>query len=158
MPAPIVYPTRVVALLADPAHGRQRKHVRAVLRQVGSPNDAAIASPLLPCFAGEFGRTGEQQSNAVARLGNRQQEALSFRSSPAWLGQSITSCERKMGCAFKQVSLWLCCVTMVVLCNEANRMELFGPKDVPSLPYSAHVFDQRWQLHRIMIGDGHEPK
>jgi hypothetical protein len=58
------------------------------------------------------------------RLGNRQQEALSFRSSQALLlGQSITSCERKIWVRRLKAGF-----VAVALSKEVNQLKLYDPK------------------------------
>jgi hypothetical protein len=72
------------------------------------------------------------------RLGNRQQQGLSFISSPIFLALLSSVVKGKFGWTFKKSSLRLCHAT-----KPTCLLELFDPDKVLNQPYSFHVFRQR---------------
>jgi hypothetical protein len=73
------------------------------------------------------------------RLGNRQREADRFLSSRALRAISLINQQLREG---KLVRPQTDSVT-VAFSDDANRLELFGLKEVLNWPYSAHVFCER---------------
>jgi len=98
-------------------------------------------------FRIDFGAGAAEVRRYCAKLEARMTLRLLRRCCPvlraAGLGNLSPVVKGEWGATASKFRYGLCCATMVVSCNEANRLEPFGPKDVLNWRNSAHVFYQR---------------